>query len=666
MQKSTEVLHLTQFIEELIQNNQTTSHPFENKLSQNFIYYKLNLSKDWPDSPIKTLRLLFSSTIQDRKSSINYQAASLVIKYKGGAYKTIDLSEEQSKKFESLMESCGAERKSTYAWKYLERTDIPGLPITNHGSVWLNHTASDYYAVQPVNPTAGYEELHQEIINYILNEIPISIPVIVDAGCGDTGHLLKSLEQALISKKIDNFYLMGFDFNSENIEQCRAEYQGNCQFFVGNVNKIDKILKTKLPESSDVILTLSGVLTRFVMEDSFEAVKILKQIAQFGKVKYLIGGGWTSPLFTNYIAKQIGYNPCETSYHEYHFFVYERMTLEEIITHRLKKLAKYNILDISLSPDPLTLLTHLKQHLSIEKQHSLVLDISFNKLTPELMIAIKQLLEEYPQIALCYWQNDCGDVFNFVSTFSGNAFIRSLSYIKDEGYLMASRLFFSRLHNKNFFQSEASSVKQLSQIESVFEAVTGPKPFILDVLYVYIRYTPALFDPFVQNIKQAQTAHENVDIEWLTAGYFEPMDGDRYPCEFYQVRAELSFKIKNFDQDSKLVMKEYIADVIKKIFEEQRIELLPILIKILHSDCSEVWEGDGYYFWGQPQISLSQEIEIYYNLATVSPYNNYFSNTLMRTVANRRLEERSSAPDFEEAKEAFNKWSDSSFCLLDR
>lgn len=313
---------------------------------------------------------------------------------------------------------------------------------------WEHKTVSDLYEYSKhLTPTENYEIIHGEIIigiYRIYHKKNLALLNIIDGGCGN-GKFLKYYEQRNV---VDNVKLLGFDFNSKNIEECKNEYKGDCHFREGNLLELQKIIREgkeakSLHREAPTILILSGTLTRLVLKNAFEAVQILQQ-AMNEKIDYIIGGGQTTPLINPFIAKRVGLKPymVGSSFGARNFFFYQRMSQTEILQNKINKIKKRNMLDLSLAPNPAQLIKTLDNTHYI--RDGLTIDLSFCALTRELIESLNEISKKYVNIKLIFWHWDKSVVDQFSDCFSGK-FEISVNVVKDESYLMAPRAFFTEV-----------------------------------------------------------------------------------------------------------------------------------------------------------------------------------------------------------------------------
>lgn len=502
---------LSLLLEKISQKNLITEDSFIEVLPPNFAYYQfknknLNPNFKMGSLGILSLRLMVNNNFGSEVVDLDDDAV-LIIKFENKTHQRFRLSQEDCLKLKQFFKENNTPRQDIYTKKGT-RFNI---------ACWLKKTTSDYYSEQPRNPLGYYDLLHQKIIQHIVEKDGLIYDdlVVVDGGCGDTGNLLKNLEVQLKIQSISNFHLVGFDFNSKNIKKCYDNYSGKIQFLNGNVVKIQTVLNqsTYLNPKSSIILILSGSLTRMVLKDGFEAVEALKNIALDGRIDYLIGGGAQAPLITNYIAKQMGYQRIDSHTELDHFFIFKKMTHSEIIQYRREKFDKYQILDLSLSPDPLTLFKELSHAITQYKQREFIIDLSFNALTDEFVSAIKTFSQDFPKAQLCYWHNDPNDITKFISVFADEMWVSSLKLIEDEGYLMSSRLFFSKLHTKGFFSEKIKPDRPSDKLISLINAADAA--LVNEILFEYVCKISTFMRDFKENMDAVHKAYGRVKILWI-------------------------------------------------------------------------------------------------------------------------------------------------------
>jgi len=318
---------------------------------------------------------------------------------------------------------------------------------------WKYSTVATLYKDSAhLTPTENYEIIHAQMIIGIYHLILYHLKYpkklnFIDGG-GGNGKFLKRLEHSL--SMVEQPKLLGFDFNADNIKECKQEYKGDCHFEVGNLLNIQQIIQQSresqiLHPEAPTILILSGSLTRLVLNNAFEALQILQQ-AMNSHVDYIIGGGQTTLLINPFIAKRVGLKPVpiQNSFEARNFFFYQKMSQTEILQNKINKIKKRNLLDLSLSPNPTQLIKTFDNTHYL--RNGLVIDLSFCTLTPELINTLDEVSKKYHGIKLIFWHWDKSMVQQFSDCFV-NKFEISFKIIKDESYLMAPRAFFTEVQS---------------------------------------------------------------------------------------------------------------------------------------------------------------------------------------------------------------------------
>jgi hypothetical protein len=286
---------------------------------------------------------------------------------------------------------------------------------------------------------AEHLKINNEIRRILAKEPALKSINIIDGGCGNGKYINAA------ANRFDemSLHLVGFDFNESNIEEAQSKYSDKGTFIRGNLLNFQEVLAQcadVLDKSAPTFVVLSGSLTRLVLKNGFQALTVLQGFANSDSADYLVGCGVGEPLINRHIAKQVGYRmePAATTASE--LFSCKKMTQEEIIEQKLKKLKQYNTLDLSLYHNPTALL--LNQQLSKHLADDSIIDLSFTTLTPELIDTIKLIIKEKPKIRLVFWHNEMEQIQEFYDLFPEEN-IKSLYYTRDEHYLGASRWFHS-------------------------------------------------------------------------------------------------------------------------------------------------------------------------------------------------------------------------------
>ncbi|MCW8443087.1 class I SAM-dependent methyltransferase [Fluoribacter gormanii] len=284
---------------------------------------------------------------------------------------------------------------------------------------------------------AEHLKINNEIRRILAKEPALKSINIIDGGCGNG----KYINAAASTFNETDVHLAGFDFNESNIEQAQSKYSDKGTFIKGDLLKFQEVLDQcahVLDKNAPTFMVLSGSLTRLVLTDGFQALKVLQSFANSDFADYLVGCGVGEPLINRHIAKQIGYRmePSATTASE--LFSCKKMTQEEFIKQKLKKLKQYNTLDLSLYHNPTALL--LNQQLLIHLADDSIIDLSFTTLTPELRDTIQLIIKEKPKVRLVFWHNKMDQLQEFYDLFPEEN-IKSLYYARDEHFLGTSRWF---------------------------------------------------------------------------------------------------------------------------------------------------------------------------------------------------------------------------------
>ncbi|MDI9819136.1 MULTISPECIES: methyltransferase domain-containing protein [unclassified Legionella] len=328
----------------------------------------------------------------------------------------------------------------------------PFVRMTSQSLPWGFYSMRHHYSQQSADPFLYYTKLHEKIINSIeilIDENHFEGLNIIDAGCGD-GQLLKKIESRLGAKLNKGCNFLGFDFNSKNIQACLHEYQGACVFLQGDMLKIQHIIQGAflggyLNPEWPIVLTLSGTLTRLVLDNGFQAGNVLMQAAA-KSVDYLIGGGVGEPLITRGMLKQIGYKALslnsEMSVHN--FFCCQLISKKESLSRRLAKLDKANCLDLSLCPEADIVLKMAEASLRDDSN----IDLSFVPVTEELIQTLDQITQRHQDLSLIFCHYDIEQAKKLIQSFFLRAKV-SITINSQDGVLLSSSRFFDRLRSNS-------------------------------------------------------------------------------------------------------------------------------------------------------------------------------------------------------------------------
>lgn len=408
----------------------------------NFLYYDVKIDPKETSFLIEAkqvikLRLLLQPSV-NRNFNQHLLNAACCIHFADGSKVIRTVCQDKVNKLRNYFKRYGQNGIQTFI-----RMQSKPLP-------WKTDSMQHHYSRQSVDPFLYYTALHDNIIKNIealMSEHHFEGLNIIDAGCGD-GQLLKKMEVRLGSKLTKGCNFLGFDFNAQNIQDCWHEYQGTCVFRQGDMLEIQRIIQEAFLSKSlnpdwPIILTLSGTLTRLVLDDGFKASQVLMQASAMS-VRYLIGGGVGEPLITPGMIKRIGYKVLplgsETSTHN--FFCCQLIAKEEFFAKKLVKLRETNRLDLSLCPEVSALLRGADAFL----QDNSSIDLSFVPVTEDLIKALGQITQKHLNLSLTFWHYDKDQMIKFLQSFFLRAKV-SIRILTQDGVLLSSSRFFNRLQN---------------------------------------------------------------------------------------------------------------------------------------------------------------------------------------------------------------------------
>ncbi|WP_160116857.1 methyltransferase domain-containing protein [Legionella sainthelensi] len=472
---------------------------FQTGFSEQFIYYDLTLPEtstvleqnilnreDKRDNEYKSIKKLRCCvSINFTKSALHIdtkKAAALYIVYQDGSKQVKTVAGEANiLTLLTELEKNGASRKDTF-----QRMGEVELN-------WLMESVESVYKYNTIssgqNIDGFYYQGHQNMLQALVDLIDthdLEHLNVVDAGCG-RGELLKMTAHQFQNMPVEACYF-GFDFNEENIKVARRNTATKsalnpkstpeqlCHFEVANLLMTNTLIQQKKSEAIlqrnwPTVFFLSGALTRLVLKDGFEALRVLQECA-LAQTDYLVGCGVGEPLINHFIAKRVGYKPIHTSIPHggmHKFFSYQKMTEEEILANKRRKINKKNILDLSLAPNPVELLCALKSDI----KNNMILDLSFCQLSDSLQATLYELMRAHKGIKLIYWHHDIGQLQDFIHSFSWCTFTIRNTHV--DSYLMAPRSFFvSMQKGLGLFDNSLNNKENMTNIsaQSLTEKIT--------------------------------------------------------------------------------------------------------------------------------------------------------------------------------------------------
>jgi len=443
-------------------------------------------------------------------SQYQYQESYLHLKLTSGDYVTLPLS---SDKMQHLIEPFFKEAGKFYPY---------GRQKTGDQRDWDNKPMGFYYNE---SVDAHYDLLHEQLIDSIVkiaSKNKLDRLNIIDGGCG-TGKFLKKLTQfqgksTIMATIKPN--LFGFDVNKQNLQDCETLFSTEAgprpQFELGNLKATDEVIRRfALDPQAKTILTLSGSLTRIVLKDGIEGLQALQSALRSGRVDIILGGGVGEPLISHHIAKQLGLKLLPLIPEEQHrlmsrdkictnFFAYERMSLEDILAHKLKKIMKNQVLDLSLSPQPELILQALLERIARDNSHipeKFCINLSYANISYQTVTQLQAWVRRYPNLSLKMWHHDAHSnhkIWQDEGLISKFADSDSPKLLPNDTYLLSSKNLLTPIPGVNIVRmmldqgleldlqqlftqaAKTAQIELLSFLVSLSLDKTRAKPIILD------------------------------------------------------------------------------------------------------------------------------------------------------------------------------------------
>lgn len=400
---------------------------------------------------------------------------------------------------------------------------------------WKDEAVSTFYDEKI---SSHYRELHwqiKEALKVFIEQNELHELNVVDGGCG-RGEFLEQIGVQLAHDGINvQLNLFGFDLNSDNVSYVTTEVvpKAPCRVEVGDLTRTDEVLKRfseKDPKllhgdrilnlSTKTAVVLSGSLTYMVLPNGFTALQALHSIVFSGAVDFLIGGGLGLPFINHYIAKQIGFKKkiIDQTWQDQHlshqgedkentrFFVYERMSIEELLKDKIKKLQIDNELDLALSPQPEIILKALLKknrdgELSIAED--VVIDCSFAAITDSFIVELQQFLENFPKarLVLRHYNEQSIKLLSDVSELKSR-FAETPVLVSDDMYMTSST---------RFFNASTPPLSKTSQVSAyvdnhvkLFKKTEPEEDYLETICSVYIQQVITLLHRITEADKAAE------------------------------------------------------------------------------------------------------------------------------------------------------------------
>lgn len=255
---------------------------------------------------------------------------------------------------------------------------------------------SDLKAHYDKKVIADYQSIHESMLTQLKNNVnkladnhkdnlEITKINLIDAGCGQSPDFLQS-GYAIVKDAFPNatIHALGFDFEKSNIDVCNHARIPNLTFIQADLNHIQTISRdTHLAKSSPnthTIMLSSGSMTRYVLSDAFESMRIFKECWR-AQIQQLILSGERELLFNERMLERMGltlsaYTPDK---HDLSPVVtLERLSDLELIEKQKAKLRRHpDVLDLSLCPIPDKILKVISQDPTLAL-HITKIDLSFS------------------------------------------------------------------------------------------------------------------------------------------------------------------------------------------------------------------------------------------------------------------------------------------------
>lgn len=236
---------------------------------------------------------------------------------------------------------------------------------------------------------------------YLSHLIPLSTGSkkikLFSAGTGN-GEDLKTVGNALLETGFSPEEYIGFDINSENIEECRKKFQQRIsRFSIGDLDAIKNKYEEIEPQTDVSLLTIySGVLTNKVTSSHDTACKCLQISLNYSSFVCL--GGENKLVFFGNNLKEIGYKILIA---ENNFFVLRPATFEERADYLTKQIRRCEGFKLPLirSANILNDVRLLLQHNPTSLENIEQLDLSLSMLEKETVLPeITEIIKYLPKL----------------------------------------------------------------------------------------------------------------------------------------------------------------------------------------------------------------------------------------------------------------------------
>lgn len=379
----------------------------------------------------------------------------------------------------------------------------------------------------------NYEMMGLSISNTIdsLLTNPEAIINLIDIGCGEGQFLINHIA------KMPNINWIGIDLSDNNIRYAKEKTskEQKDRFIVGNMLDINSIInraikEKKLDPDAPFVITSLGSITRMVLPNGFTAAQVLQELYKIENLHVVFGGGVNVPIITNHIAKRIGFKLAMNG-PPYNMFSLEKLDGQEILTNKMNKIKKSQLLDLSLSPIPEKILKHKAILKEIhESKKPITIDVSYCQLNDTLLeVLLKIMNENKPgSIKLKYYDASPLQVTQFEKHFSQYVdHIDTYQAGESEDILLVAP--------KRFFDSATPQhrvVKQLKEIQSLSKQ-SDTKNMLPDM--------NKTIDLILTNIKE-----NKISIDWLLnqAKRYDPVEKIIYSyvkLKKYEINLPINF-----------------------------------------------------------------------------------------------------------------------------
>lgn len=493
-----------------------------------------------------------------------------------------------------------------------------------------------------------YDNIHQRILREFkellqkLDKAKIQKINLIEPGCAYAKVSILCLQEAI---KYFDTTLYAFDQSEESIKKaennCPKDLKGRTKLFIGDTKNLGKILKSlNLPTQKDTIHIVinSGAINKDVFDDKAAGIKALQ--AMYPKIDFIISAGKTECLF-NSCHETTGFR-LEKFEEEYHFTTWVRKTEQELCLEIERTLDGRGLLNLALTPNPITIINLVKEN----KHKVKIVNLSLAYIDPKECSVLLKSLQKFKELQFIIIDSHINneDVHHELKNNFADVIVLESGISKLQGFFdiyFYEKLFqtsvLNIVHIKEIHPATShpiiSGACELFHLTNMWGAESAIFSYEIDLNKEENPLLKLNFaNSFVLKLQRAAESSKNELIRGLTDENFIKFGilSSHTPLATLQIRDPFSHfdpsssqnpkekKVNQLNEMQKLLLQtttELIAKEAKNFSPNEIIEAIQILISDIQKDKISI---DKEYKKTKRSILLEQYDDIYQHMLTIN------------------------------------------------